>query len=277
MEVLKRKLKVYPRRIPEIPKYIWYFLKCVFVVKKPWQFIYAYLRVMPPPNKFVELRNGLKIYLSDDPNDVVTVFVIFIRNDYGKIAPQNVVIDIGANIGVFSLYAAQGGAAKVYAYEPNRQAFEFLLRNIQQNGLSAVIIPSRAAVTSVDGEQVKFPVNASVLNKIITEESSSEFELVDTISLETILSQFEKVDLLKLDCEGAEYDILLNSNGAMFDKVQAVRMEYHWGRTEQIEAFMQKCGLSTCHNRVDSATSGSLWFHKYNISLFEKNRFRMTV
>jgi len=80
----------------------------------------------------LEFRNGLKIQLSNHPHDLITVFVVFVKKDYGDVLKNNIVVDIGANIGAFSLLAAKMGAKKVFAYEPNQVAFEVLQNNIKR-------------------------------------------------------------------------------------------------------------------------------------------------
>lgn len=262
MKYFNRDLKLLLSRLQEIPKYFWYFLKCFWVFKEPLNFISAYLRVSPPHDNFVELREGLKIHLSEDPQDIVTVFIIFIREDYGEIASNQTIVDIGANIGVFSLYAAFSGAAIVYAFEPNTQVYQCLLQNIRTNNLMDVITPYHGAVSSVDGKKIKFPLRASVNNSIITTGCDSDYEIVDTISIQRVLCEKKKIDLLKVDCEGAEYDIFLNSKPEIFEIVQAVRMEYHGGRHEELISFMKRSGLSRSHSKMDSTISGNLWFHR---------------
>ena len=164
MKIFGREWVRYAKRIPEFPKYLWYFFKCLFLFKHPLQFISAYLSVASLPNRLAELRTGLKIVLSGHPHDVITVFMIFVRKDYGNIQPGSTVIDIGANIGVFSLYAAYHQAAQVLAYEPNTESYQCLMQNIQANRLQHVITPQQLAVTSTDGETVKFPTKSSMYN-----------------------------------------------------------------------------------------------------------------
>lgn len=176
---------------------------------------------------------------------------------------QGVVIDIGANIGVFALYAAHCGRAnKVFAYEPNSESFQFLLKNISVNHLENTIIPHRLAVTGASGGMVKFPKKSSMYNAIIEGESDTDFEEVETTSLSTMLSNVEKIDLLKLDCEGAEYDILMKSDQNVFNKISAIRMEYHLGREAEVSAFLGQYGFIRCHFNRDSEQTGNLWYRK---------------
>ena len=66
----------------------------------------------------VQLRSGLKLVCSSDKEDIRTLIEVFVRKTYGEIAPGALVVDIGANIGLFAVYAVEQGAARVLAYEP---------------------------------------------------------------------------------------------------------------------------------------------------------------
>lgn len=263
MQLFNRNLDSYIRNIPKIPSYVWYLLKCMVIFKRPLQFIHAYLTVSPIPERLIELRSGLSIHLSEHPHDIITVFVIFVRKDYGDIHPHGSVIDIGANIGVFSLYAAHcGKAERVFAYEPNSESFGYLLKNVRANRLESIIFPYRLAVTDTPEATVRFPKQSSMYNAIIEDSDNGDFEVVGTTSMEVMLSEIAQVDLLKLDCEGAEYDILMKSNRAVFDKISAIRLEYHYGREDEISAFLGRFGFNRCRYSPDSERTGNLWYEK---------------
>lgn len=260
--ILGRDVSRYVKRIPEIPMYVWYVLKCFLLIRDPWRFIWAYLTMSSLSDRQVKLRNGLHIHLSEHPHDIVTVFAIFVREDYGSILPGSIVVDIGANIGIFSLYAAGRGAAKVFAYEPNSESFRCLLKNIDANNLEAVVTPTQLAVTSRDGATVRFPTSASMYNAIITDDNCSDFELVETVTLARIIGQTPTVDVLKLDCEGAEYDILLNASGEALSRVASIRMEYHSGPTDELWAALQGHGFRRCHLSADTPVTGNVWYQR---------------
>ena len=106
MRLFGRDISRYWLRIPEIPAYFGYLLKCFKLFNNPLQLILAYLLSSSLPGRVVELRKGPRIYLSEHSHDIISVFVIFVREDYGRIQPGSTVVDVGANIGIFSLYAA---------------------------------------------------------------------------------------------------------------------------------------------------------------------------
>jgi FkbM family methyltransferase len=209
----------------------------------------------------VALRSGLLIQLSRDNSDIVTVFLIFCRQDYGKITPGSVAVDIGANIGVFALYAAREGAEIVHAYEPASESFDLLQRNIENNGLGKVICPHRAAVVGKPSPPVWFPRQSSVFNAIGSQPSSgsnSDHDEVPTITFAEIVDNLPTPNMVKLDCEGGEYDIVLNSEDSIFERIEEIRLEIHQGPCRRLFARFEKLGFSR-RQFMDEGGGGYLW------------------
>jgi len=155
------------------------------------------------------------------------VFGIFIKKEYGDIRRQSIIVDVGANIGVYALYAAQQQAGQVFAYEPNSEAYECLVQSVRDSHLEGLVVPQRTAVLGAAKGAVRFPVKSNVHNAIIQDASNTDFEWVNTSSISDIVMRLGRADLLKLDCEGAEYDILFSAEAAVYDRINSVRMEYH--------------------------------------------------
>ncbi|HEY0740168.1 MAG TPA: FkbM family methyltransferase [Chryseosolibacter sp.] len=188
----------------------------------------SYLNFKAPKENAYSLKSGHRLVLSTNPHDSITVMVIFCRQEYGPIPANGVVVDIGANIGMFSLYAAINGARKVYAFEPNRKSFEILCKNIEVNKFTDIIIPFNEGVSDTDGKIIYLPEDSSPYN-VATQAMKTDNVPVETVSLTSILNDRvkEKVDLLKIDCEGAEYEILYSTGKQVFDTIGAIRMEHH--------------------------------------------------
>ena len=174
-------------------------------------------------------------------------------------------MDIGANIGIFSLFAVHSGAKLVIGYEPCSKSYEVCLKNIVENKLYNKINIYKAAVTHESGKSVKFPISSSVYNRIISEKSVIDaFEIVDTVSLENIIKDVLVFDLLKIDCEGGEYDIILNSKPEIYSKIREIKMEYHLGRLMDLTFHLENVGFIKKYPRSvnNSSLVGTVWYAK---------------
>lgn len=244
LKLFGRPIQRYIVNLARLPQYILYVVRCFRLFQDPWVVLRGYLTGRRPADVGrVRLRSGLTIYLSSDPLDIVTVFLIFVREDYGRILAGSVVIDAGANIGIFSLFAAVKGARIIHAFEPNIASFQCLVRNIDANGLGHIVSAHRVALTGHEG-QVRFPVSPSVYNAIIPDgREAVEFDLVEATTLARVLEEMDYVDFFKLDCEGAEYDILLSSGAAELSKCGVICTEYHGGPKEALVNHLQQNGF----------------------------------
>jgi len=149
------------------------------------------------------------------------------------VRPGDCVIDIGANQGFFSCYAALKGA-KVYAFEPFPESFGRLQQNVERNGFSSQVIPSRMAVSSSNGNATFWftdylggGVNTLFPSFLETlpVRAKSRIE-VDTVSIDSVLSKISgQVRLCKIDCEGAEFGILKNLSNP--SRIDSFAIEYH--------------------------------------------------
>jgi FkbM family methyltransferase len=261
MRLFNRDLAMYRRNAARIPAYGFYFLRCFLLFQHPLTFIASYLRMTPPPEQKVTLRNGMVIHLSGHPHDIVTVFLIFVRRDYGMVPNSSTVIDIGANIGVYALYAAFCGARSVKAYEPNSEAYTCLQRNIRENRLEGVIAPFQFAVTGQAGNTVRFPKASSAYNQILAADTSEEYESVGTVDLSTIMNDIDRVDVLKMDCEGSEWEILQAADRNLLEAIRAIRMEYHMGHRDRITSLLEGNGFSRQY-MFGTMNAGTMWFTK---------------
>lgn len=269
----KRKRKISLSAIKKLPNFIWWLFKCFFIVKSPIEFIWNYIFIKCPKNKKVYFRNGIIINLSDNPEDIVTVFIVFIKKEYGNIAKDSTILDLGANIGTFSVYASIAGAKKIHAYEPNTEAYDLLCKNIELNNLLNIVIPHKKAISSISYTQVKFPAEASPQNKIIEGDECEEYELVNTINLKDIVGEnnLDIVDLLKLDCQGIEYDIINNIDLETISRICSIKMEYHNAKEDKIITKLESLGFNLDYKNKESSLMGNLWFSKKTVKDVKRN------
>ena len=143
------------------------------------------------------------------------------------------VVDIGAGVGDFSILAAYSHpSTRVIAYEPFAGSFELLGKNIATNHIEN-IFPFEQAVWRERGMVSLDQTSGEPLqissNQAGEDGSAGNARGVQAISLQDVLDKqaVERIDLLKLDCEGAEYPILMDAAQETLSKVDRIIMEYH--------------------------------------------------
>jgi len=156
------------------------------------------------------------------------LIAIFISEEYKFLPIQGkTVIDIGANVGDSAIYFAMKGAEKVIALEPMRKNYESAKKNIQANDLLEKISLLLAACSNSTG---KITIDPEIAGNQARLEASEKGIAIPTMTLENILSTYN-IDsaILKLDCEGCEYDVILSSSVETLQKFTHMQIEYHYG------------------------------------------------
>lgn len=160
---------------------------------------------------------------------------ILIDRDYARpgheIGPTDTVIDIGGNIGCFALAAGRAaGRGRVLVFEPDRENFDILTRNVALNRLSNVIA-ERCAVSGAPGTLKLYrgahgPLHTVVPGRLGDAEVADE---VPAVTLPQILDRHkvERCAFLKMNCEGAEYGILYNTPAEYLRRIDRIALEYH--------------------------------------------------
>ncbi len=151
------------------------------------------------------------------------------QDEYFTICPTDVVIDIGAHIGAFSVWAAtQATSGHVYAFEPDDENYRLLEENKKLNGL-ANLHTFNVAVSASNGEAVLFTSEYHNMTHSIFKTGAQHKNSVRTISLPDILQAngIDRVNYLKIDAEGAEYPILLKTPSSVLRQIDKIYIEYH--------------------------------------------------
>ena len=187
-----------------------------------------------------------------DPNIVQEIWdKHFYKADGYEIKPGDVVVDIGAHIGSFTVWALHHGA-DIMAFEPDEVNFSLLMQNVQEaeKTCKGAIDLHNAAVRSIEGI---FFIDRGGENqpntggyKIVEEMEGDSVEVVRSVPVEVIFSSFPKIDYLKLDCEGSEYDILEKLNDEQWAIINKIVMEWHFDkeRAEKIVELMKQKGFT---------------------------------
>lgn len=142
------------------------------------------------------------------------------------------VIDIGANIGCISLVAARRGA-NVLSFEPATDNFQTLEHNIRVNGYNNKVRCINLGVGE-PGETKLYihPKNSGATSSKFVNNGmiESDFEMVNFITIKDVFKNYnvEHCDLLKLDCEGSEYEIIRDFDDELAEKVDQISVEMHY-------------------------------------------------
>ena len=121
------------------------------------------------------------------------------------------VVDVGAYVGDTAIYFALRGARRVIAIEPHPEAFREMIENIKLNNLEGTVIPVNAGLASRYGEICV--ENVDVERTISTYHKPGGCgTLVPAITLADVIEGYaiDHSAVLKMDCEGCEFDIILN-------------------------------------------------------------------
>lgn len=182
-------------------------------------------------------EDGLRLKLRPRSGESFTFYENLIRKDYLRngiaLRPGDTVVDVGANIGSFSVLAASivGPEGRVIALEPVGETSRRLEENIALNRLGNV----RCRRAAVDAECGVLHIRTGGKSAYATAHASGapeEDEAVEAVECLTLARVFEeyridRIDLLKLDCEGSEYGIIETLTPDLAARIGQIAMEVH--------------------------------------------------
>ena len=212
----------------------WESKECQEGLVKQWGFNSAF-KIMER-SKIIGFKFGnklLKFYYDSQKQLSNTVGLIreqFIEEQYKWLDVKNkIVIDIGANIGDSIIYFALKGAKHVYAFEPYPYSYGLATQNIRLNELQDKITLLNAGC---GGKKEKIKIDASYKNSGGTDlKNFKDGANVDITTVGELVKRFDIIDkaVLKIDCEGCEYGVLLEAQNSDLRKFEAIQIEYHYG------------------------------------------------
>jgi FkbM family methyltransferase len=206
------------------------------------------IEVRPKLKTYRNIANNFKVHDIDWLNSVSNE--IFDQKEYNykeiSVQPDDVVVDLGGNIGLFAAYALSKGASKVYTVEPFPTYVNYLHENLEQFKDKVEIIPM--AISDTVGHttlNINFQ-NNTILNDVYKElnwKNNDESVTVEKIDLIT-LSERNNIDIinyLKVDIEGSEYLLFKGLTGKFLSKkVEKIAIEYHWNYNGEIDSIIEK-------------------------------------
>ena len=167
---------------------------------------------------------------------------------------DKIVFDIGAYVGDSSIFFALSGAKKVVSLEPLPQNYELAKKNIEVNNLTDKIDLFFAGLGR-ENEDIHVDPNVSSSPKVSLKKSSTG-EKIRIFSLEKLLEMYDTNSaILKMNCEGCEYETILNSSKDLLNKFEYIMMEFHYG-CKNLKKKLESCGFKVivvdpvfCYNK----------------------------
>ena len=213
------------------------------IAANPWEIMR--FRKMHRHGKTLEVKllDGHRLYIRGGGEERHTFHRVFLRDEYRLNKHRHVswdcVVDLGANVGFFSCRVAPL-ARRVICYEPVPGNFAQLKRNVEgrQN-----IYPVCEAVAGKTGTlrlyRPKYDVWGTRYSMYheANPNTSKDFDEVPSITLDQLFDRLQigRCDLLKMDVEGAEYDILWTTSEETFSRIRRIYGEYHQVHSHESE------------------------------------------
>lgn len=188
-----------------------------------------------------------KIQSKNDPyqqlgvNDVLREhFITKKYENFVDVEDGDVVVDVGFNYGIFSLSALKKGAQKIYGFEPNKNIFQKLIDFPEKDKVEIYNL----AVSDSDGE-VNFNEGYNTLGSTISKEYTLDTKLkylVQKVDFFKFITEkgIEKIDFLKIDCEGEEYKIFNNIPDAFLRNIKKIHVEFHNNENKEVLILIDK-------------------------------------
>ncbi|MEM3844450.1 MAG: FkbM family methyltransferase [Candidatus Parvarchaeota archaeon] len=220
------------------PDIIWFFAQLNYSQNSKYIECFSYdngITTFPISGKTVKI----KFFDNDIRNGEFASFL----GDYNFLEPieKSTVVDIGANICDSTIYFAIKGASKIIALEPFEFSYNWGLFNLKLNSLEG----SRISLLNVGYGPDGFKEIENKISGVGSELKESKAGVkVRIISLKTLIDEYidsKEGLLLKMDCEGCEYNLLCEAN-EVINNFKKILIEYHYGY-ERLKLKLEECGF----------------------------------
>jgi len=208
--------------------------------RNPFLPVLDHFRLLKKKERTILLRNGFKFKVRTGTSDIKIITELLIHKVYNKILSNKdfdsevLVVDIGAHIGVFSVVAASKfKKGKVFCFEPLPANYKLLRENIRTNALKGRVFAVQKAISARTGKSVLLGNYDDTGGGSLYLSGNSSFAKVktriETVTLPDIFRIFSisHIDLLKLDCEGCEYEIFYATPKEYLQEISEMIIEYH--------------------------------------------------
>lgn len=253
MSVITSRLIRNARRAPEL-------LRAVRATSQWFDLTAGYLRFKQPYPLELQFRNKQRITLINR-SDLATLWLVYFPPSYPVLGSDLRIFDLGANIGAFTLYAAnRAPRAQIVGVEPFPATFTKFQSMLRENRLTQRVTAVPAALTGNDGE-VRLDDSPALDSQFRS--VAAQGLAVAGISLSSLYESvgWDSADLLKIDIEGSEYDALLAASPQVLRRASRIAMEFHPDpRKRRLFDYLDEAGFQLRAERDDGAGYGMAHF-----------------
>lgn len=181
-------------------------------------------------------KNNLKFLVRKNTSDYFVVKEVF-GGEYRKlnISSDDIIVDLGLNIGAFTLYALKKNAKKLYSYEADSENFKIAQHNITINNFSDKVELFNLAVVGNDDDTREFSLNVKGKNKgahSLLAKRGRDAVKVKCININNVLEK-NRPTIVKMDIEGAEYECIKAIKS--FSGINQFIFEFHHAHLNDIK------------------------------------------
>ncbi len=212
----------------------------------------------------MSLRNGLTFKVRN-AMDLWIIKETCLDRDYETygtlLVPGWTIVDIGGGLGDFVVYASYTENAEIHVYEPFPESRDLLKENLKLNQVDDVFVHAEAVGAGYGQSYLNTSTGIAVRHSTAQIRNDEDLA-IDSIPLAEVVKRLNSghIDFLKMDCEGAEYDILLNADDTTLSAISRICMEYHDNLTphthHELVNFLSSKGFDTityrnpAHNEI---------------------------
>ena len=187
------------------------------------------------------------------------------NNDFVCVAENDIVFDIGFNYGFFTLDALTYKPKKIIGFEPNPNLVKLFNRlHIDSVELHQSAVSNKAGSTIF--YENNFSGKSSIHSDINSDTSSNSYQ-VNICSFNDMAEQYDVIDYLKVDCEGAEYEIFESiPKEFLTNRIRKIALEFHHNindiKVVNLISKIKECGFETKIDYKDGDSTGMLYARK---------------
>ena len=249
------------------------YLRYRSVVRNPWQAARARRGVAAGTLVGLRLRRGGTVHVRAGTSDMRVFKDVFVKDAYRLVPFEagalDTVLDVGGHIGLFSIRVAPL-ARRVISCEPVPSNAELFRRNVTDTGCDNITLEP-TAVTSMGGTAEIFQSTSNLAGHSVFESLAPEAKPI-AVPASTLAELFARHDIercafLKLDCEGGEYDIVLNGDPDVLSRVDRIAMEYHDASvdnprytSDELDRVLRDAGFHTERRRTSTERDHGLLY-----------------